>query len=537
MATQEAPAFTLRTERNLVLVRVVVRDHRGQAVASLHKEDFHLFDNGKPQTISHFSVEGAQPAKPAASAPSAPAGNQEPLTATVLPQRFIGLLYDDVHASFDNLVRTRNAAEHYLATAFQPGERVGIFSSSGQVVQDFTDDRDKLERALDRLQPRPVAAQETCPDISVYQAHLIVDQQDQFALQLAAQSVVVCRCGGSTLACPNPQGEAEASARQILELDENQSQYSLRGLESLIRRMALSPGQRSIVLISPGFFAENMLFDVDQVIDRALRAGVVINTLDSQGLVAEAPDGDASVTHDTLDLSGQRMQFQSASRIVNQDVLSALASDTGGAFFHDNNDLDGGFRKLASPPGAYYVLAFSPLSMKYDGRFHKLKVQLDDRTLSLEARRGYYAPRKASDPAEQAEEDIREALFSQETLNELPVDVHTQFFKVSDTEASLSILAHLDARALRFRKQDQRSCDDLRFVSILFDRDGNYVTGAQKLVTLRLRDATLERLLRSGIAVKTSFKVKPGDYVVREVVRDGEGGHVSGLSKPVEIPF
>ncbi|HKS94733.1 MAG TPA: VWA domain-containing protein, partial [Terriglobia bacterium] len=347
----------------------------------------------------------------------------------------------------------------------------------------------------------------------------------------------VCRCNGDAQRCPNPQADAQAAARMTLERDENQSRYSLRGLDGLVRRMALSLGQRTIVMISPGFFSENILFEIDQVADRALRAGVVINTLDSRGLVALVPGGDASESHDTLDVTGLRMQYATQSLIVNQDVLSALASDTGGLFFHDNNDLDGGFLKLASPPGVYYVLAFSPLNMKYDGRFHKIKLQLADRSLTLQARRGYYAPRHAADPQQQAEDDIKEAMFSQETLKELPVDVHTQFFKTSDTEANLSVLAHLDVHTLHFRKQEQRNCQDLRFVSILFDRDGNYVKGEEKQVTLRLRDTTLERVLASGITVKTSFKVKPGDYMVREVVRDGEDGHVAGLSSAVEIPY
>lgn len=547
ISTRQEPVFTLHTERNLVLVRVVVRDNKGQAVGSLHKQDFRLFDNGKPQAIAQFAVEGRE-AKQAPGNPPAAAASQENAAQARLEaaraQRFIALYYDDVHTVFEDVVRTRDAAEHFLASSVQPGDRVGVFTSSGQVVQDFTDNRDKLAQALLRLRPRPVVPVELdpCPDITAYTAHLMVDQNDPSAIEYATWSVIECECGGNPASCPNPQGTAMAAATRILQQDEMRSGYSLRGLEALIRRMALSPGQRGIVMISPGFFDENLHSVVDQVIDRALRAGVVISALDSQGLVALVPGGDAAHKADFLagrpDLMSLRYQYQRVELSANSDVMAQLAGDTGGVFFHNSNDYDGGFRKVAATPSVYYVLAFSPENLKYDGRFHKLKVELVEvRGLSLQARRGYYAPHKALDPQQQADDDIEQAVLSEQTLAELPLDVHTQFFKTSDTAANLSVLAHLDLHALRFRKDAERSADDVTFVTVVFDRDGNYVDGQKRVVALRLRDATLAKLLASGITVKASFKVKLGDYMVREVVRDAEGGRLSGLSKAVEIPF
>ncbi len=38
-------------------MRAVVRDSQGHAVGNLHKEDFQVFDKGKPQVISQFEVE------------------------------------------------------------------------------------------------------------------------------------------------------------------------------------------------------------------------------------------------------------------------------------------------------------------------------------------------------------------------------------------------------------------------------------------------------------------------------------------------
>jgi VWFA-related protein len=541
------PSFRFEVQRNLVLVRVVVRDSRGQPVGTLRKEDFLLFDGGKRQTISQFTLEGPE-AKPEASKTAAtPEQAGDEADAKLLAstaRRFVALYYDDVHTRFEDVVRTRDAAERYLASSLQPSDRVGVFTSSGQVVQDFTDNRDKLREALARLRPRPVVPRETdpCPDISAYQAHLMVDQNDPFAIEMATQNVIECLCHGDARHCPGPQQYAMAAATRVLSSDETQSEYSLRGLEALVRLIAVSPGQRNIVLISPGFYSESLHYHIGEIIERALHAGVIVNALDSQGLVALVPGGDATVRGSLpigrADLLALKVNYDTTSLQADQDVMAQFAADTGGVFFHNNNDYDAGFRKVVAAPGVYYLLAFSPDNLKFDGKFHKIRVQLASaRGLNLQARRGYYAPKKALDPQQRAEEDIKEAAFSQETLEEVPLGIRTQFFKISEAEAELSVLAHLDLHALRFRKDAERNLEDLTFVSVVFDRDGNFVDGKEEHVALKLRGTTLEKLMQTGITIKTDFKVKPGTYVVREVVRDGEEGHISGVSRPVEIPF
>src|SRR5581483_2124618 len=134
--------------------------------------------------------------------------------------------------------------------------------------------------------------------------------------------------------------------------------------------------------------------------------------------------------------------------------------------------------------------------------------------LNIPARKGYYAPKKLSSAEETAKEEIQEALFSREEMSELPVELHTQFFK-GDKDATLVVISRMDAGKLRFRKADGRNYNTLTIVSGIFDRNGNFVSGMQKTVDLRLRDQTLERLTKDGMAVRTNFTVQPGTYMVR----------------------
>jgi hypothetical protein len=192
---------------------------------------------------------------------------------------------------------------------------------------------------------------------------------------------------------------------------------------------------------------------------------------------------------------------------------------------------------VAARPEFIYVLGFSPQNLKLDGTFHALKVSLKEAKFSLQARRGYYAPKHLADEQETAKEEVQDALFSREEMRDIPVELHTQFFKTSPEDAKLAVLVRVDIKHLRFRKENGRNRDDLTVVAGLFDHNGNLVTGNQKTVEMRLRDQTLESRLGSGITIRNSFDVKAGSYLIRLVVRDSEGQEMAAANGAVEIPF
>src|SRR5271165_4251859 len=158
---------TFSSKVNLVIVPVVVRDRTDKAVAGLKQEDFQLFDKGKPQTITKFSVEQTGGAAPgsglmAKDVLGKPTSDQSP---SVLPGHYLLYLFDDVHLEFGDLVQVRTAALKYVSSSLTPTDRAAIFTTSGQGMQDFTDDKEKLREALLRLQPRPIARSsfQDCP--------------------------------------------------------------------------------------------------------------------------------------------------------------------------------------------------------------------------------------------------------------------------------------------------------------------------------------------------------------------------------------
>jgi VWFA-related protein len=539
LSAHDEPA-SFKSRVNLVTVPVVVRDAAGHAVGNLSKEDFQLFDKGKPQVISRFNVERRERAPTTElTANGTPAPSETGTPHPEVPQQFVAYLFDDVHLDFADLVRVRNAADRNILATLGPETRIAIFTTSGQGNLDFTDDRIALHQAIMALRPHSLARTSVaeCPDVSYYMADLIVNNSDPQALQAATLETIACENLDPKTMMQVAERLARSAAQRRLQSGEQETHVAFTVIRDVVRRISVMPGQRMILLTSPGFL---VLTDVrpeeTDVLERAVHANVVINSLDGRGLYTDSPAGDIAKPQYDPDATRLKSQYdQSASR-ANADIMAELAYGTGGNFYENSNDLDRGYRQLASAPEFVYMLSFSPQNLKLDGSFHRLKVTVRAQKLALQARRGYYAPTHAADPVDTAKQEIAEALYSQEEIHELPVDLHTQFFKSSETDAKLSVLAHLDLKRIQFRKAQGRNNEELTIVAALFDRNGNYIKGTQKDLKLHLRDETLAARLDSGLTVKTSFDVKPGSYLVRLVVRDGEAQQMAAASGAVEIP-
>ena len=539
-------AAKLRVNVRLVLARVVVRDARGQTIGGLHKEDFEISDNGKKQVISNFDAESplTAPATTEANAAGvASTGGAAPVQ-NVFPVHYIAYLFDDLFLDFGNLARVREAALKRIAT-LAPTDRVAVFTTSGQSVLDFTDDRAKLKQVINGIRPDTRRGKELtqCPLLTFYMADQIVNKNDPNVLQTGVNDYIVC-ARLPQQAWNSASEVVREMATQLFNVSQEDSRMALRVLNDVVRRMAPLPGQRSLVLVSPGFLTPQLEYDYGQLIDKALRAQVVISSLDARGLYVTVPGGDASQEgRPEISLPGQanlpasRAMLDVDSASTESEILSVLAYSTGGVLFQNNNDMDEGFRRVSGTPEFYYILGFTPQSLKTDGKFHTLKVSLTNRQkYDIQARRGYYAPKHEVDAAEEAKHEIEDEVFSSEELHELPVALLTEFFKPSDETAKLTVLARVDVKRLHYKQSSDRNVNDLTVVTAVFDRNGNFLKADQKIVQMRWKSETLQAKLAAGITLRASFDVTPGKYLVRVVARDSEQQVMSAENGAVEIP-
>lgn len=536
IVSHDSPA-TFKVRVNFVSVRAVVRDSNGKVITDLKKEDFQLADNRKLQVISNFSVETPGSHVPTVKLDAgSPTGPSEgvPVKTPGLPQRFVSLFFDDLHLSTQDAMLSQQAARK-LFGAMQTDDRLAIFTTSGQVQQEFTADREKLKETLQRIVPRPLSdpGAGDCPPMTFYEAYQIVEVNDPTALQVATADAAAC--SGSS------QGAAQLAqmtAQRELSAGESEMHFSFRNLDALIGRMKALPGQRIIVMMSPGFFVTPSMRESGDIIETATKANVVINTIDARGLyVSSIFDASTNRLGGNPATSGIRAQFITTEESIQNDVLAEFADGTGGTFFHNRNDIDQGLLQAAQEPEVSYVLGFSPQNLKLDGKYHHLKVTLTGKQKwNVQARHGYFAPRGGVDPAVLAKEEIQQAVFSQEELQDLPLDCQTQFFK-GEKGARLAVVAHVTTKGLKFARDAGRSKNTLTVATAIFDENGNLVTGVEKIIDMRLRDATLERINRSGISIKSTFDVQPGTFLVRIVVRDSEGAQMAAMNRGVVIPY
>jgi len=586
---ENQPAVHLQVESNLVVVRVVVRDAQGRPVDGLKKGDFRVFDRGKEQTISQFEAES-----PASSAEAPVSGATGAEVAEAGGERLLALYFDTLDTTSDEMLQARDAADQYLTQGLGPNDRVAVLTTE-KVLTDFTADRGKIHDALFQLEAsagtRPRV--HNCPDLSDYEAEQILQTTDVHSDAWMTAWAEARTCPVSSVASnsdsPFPDQRAmvaiQMMARKIEDQSRAQTLSNLDGLRQVVEYLARRPGERAVLLISPGFLSQDEQYQLDRIIDVALRSQVVIDSLDPKGLKLETREGDASRSSTVLAdprATQSRQNLDAAKQFAGADVLAEVAQGTGGEFIHNENDLRTGFEALAGERGRY-VLAFAPTEMKRDGKFHTLKVTLAEKRTgyTLEARRGYFVPKegdeakaaeeanavqpstgeaaaqparpelttrpatgdyqaqpslRASSPEQQEETQIKQALESQAPMDQLGIGIAVSTGAGNGGNGTLSVLTHLKAETLPLKKDNGHNLNDLTFVTGIFDSNNKVVEVREKQAKLNLTDDQLPELVQNGVEVVSKFQLKPGTYRLRVIVTESDEHRIAVVSRSVTVP-
>jgi VWFA-related protein len=559
------PAPILKVESNAVEIGAVVHDSKGHIVPGLKQSDFKIYDDGKEQAISAFSVEThltlaevrrAAAAGGPANAPSRP--------------RYVALFFDDLNTTFGDIRHVQLAAENFVKTGVGPNDKVALFTSSGSQTIDFTPNAPEIISAIENLKFRGRSiASPGCPHIAPYDAYEIATGPLPPIGASAASSAEVangpvlppgtgsptfetivneawkCNCYDETnleTSCVTQQEQLVLTeSKQMWSSIRQMSQDTLNSIQAVVDYLAKRPGDRVLVLASSGFMTPTLETEVDSMVDNALRAGVVINALDAKGLFTEFPnqsqmEAEDVDTEDTVAVhEAERFTPQMTSLT---GAMVDFAVGTGGRIFRNRNDLTAGYYSLAAAPSTEYLLGFEPDKAKLNGAFHKLKVEVNlPGKFDVESRPGYFAV-KREEPipaAPTTQEIIDQQVKASADVATAPATASYELRRTASGAQELVAEFHVDLKNLPVMQQQDRTIGDMVFVAALFDSKGAYVEGKEAQMSLALKANTLAQLSKTGIDASMVLPVSSGAYRLRLVMRENIKGELIAQSDSVAV--
>ena len=328
------------------------------------------------------------------------------------------------------------------------------------------------------------------------------------------------------------------------------AQRALSVIESVVRGLSPLTGRKVVVLASDGFLIglgalESTAFDIRAIADAATRAGVVLYSLDTRGLVAEPPGGAASFQGPgVLTAPGARASLQARSIEALRQGMNALAVDTGGFLVKNSNDIGQGLGRILRDNESYYLLAYEPTNTARDGQFRKIQVRLRGRSeLRARTRTGYFAPdeRKAASGASggesSREHEIAQALGSLFPLQDLPLQAVADFISLPPQGLQAVVKIHVDLRNVPFERAEDRYRANLEVAGAVYDESGKLVGEvAGERAALNLTPETYVRTVADGLTLQRSVPLTPGLYQVRLAAREASRSLLGSTSLWVEIP-
>src|SRR6201996_377409 len=408
-------AFTLKVNSDLVLTNVVVRDKKtGAVVRGLKASDFQVLENGKPQSLVSFDFEAVDQAAPLNEAtingksPNNIMGsmNRNVTSEQLRNHRLIVMFFDITSMQPEDLDRAQEAARNYITKQMHPADLVAVVSldQSLSLDQDFTANKQLLLNA-----------------VNAYSG----TQQSGF--QSGATSTT------------NQVEDTTAFTPDEQEYNDVNTDRELFAFEDIAHSLAYINEKKSLLYFSGGIQRDGIenQASLHAAINASVRANLSIYSVDTRGLEAISPLGDASTgsLRGTSGYNGAALQNNLDSNFNTQEVMATLSSDTGGKAFFDSNDFSPAFQRIQQDTSAYYVIGFRSTDTAKDGRYRRLSIKINRPNVRLEYRPGYYAPADYK----HANRDERERQLQEQLASDLPatdVELYLQaYYFRSDTGA------------------------------------------------------------------------------------------------------
>ena len=536
---QEPPAVTFKVEVNYVEVGAVVTDAQGNFVRTLSKDDFQIFEDGKPQKMSTYSLvdvplERTEPARRSGGA--APVEPDVVSNATPFQGRLYLVVLDDLHTDVSRSPLVRAAVRRFIQLNLADNDLAAVVATSGRLegAQTFTSNRRLLLQVVDTFIGRKLRS-------------AVLEKLDDYRQQM-------------DMTGQNPV-QAGKTINDALDVERGQeARTTLLNLRNLAEALSNLHGRRkAMIYVSEGIdytttnYEENreiagnarlgapIDLDLREVILAASRANVSIYGIDPRGLTNQ---GDTEIEigyvpddpNQRLDASGLLDELRAA-----QDNLRVLSDQTGGFASVNSNDLGTAFNRIVRDNTSYYMLGYYPSNEKRDGKFHKIEVRVNKPGLRVRARKGYVALPKAGPalthvPVSEGSPDLAEALSRPIQTSGLTLHANAVAFRATAPNASLAISILADGHGFKFSQKDGWSEDRLEVSVRAIDAGGTIRGGEHFDMNIRIRPENVQTFSTTGFRAVSKIDVPPGKYELHIGVREAGEGSVGTIYSEVEVP-
>jgi len=517
----QRPVF--RTGTELVLVNVVVRDRNGAVVRGLTQDDFAITEDDKPQTITSFDFEELDREEPLASEPQQPVLEKRPASARPLAapveapapvkidmhgRRLIVLFFDLSSMQPEEIDRAVKAAHEYVDQKLSPADLIAVasFSTSLRVDQDFTAEREVLDKAVDAFGSASGQGFEE----------------------------------GMTGDAEGTPDSGAAFTPDDTEFNIFNTDRRLDALQSLSNALSGIEQKKSVIYFSSGMSqsgSDNQV-ELRRTIDRANRANVSIYAADMRGLVANVPGGDATQasTRGVAAFSGASVSNRISRLGASQETLTTMAEDTGGRAFFDSNAFGDVFQRVVADTSAYYVLGYSSTNPARDGRFRRIKVRLAKRPeWKMEHRSGYYAPRDfAHSTRDDREQQLQDQLMSDLSATDLSAYVSIAYFRLTDNRFFVPISVVVPGYQVPFTHATDKNKSTIDVLGVVRDEQRRPVGRVRDTVKIAVEGT--DDLKRKTVQYESGMELPPGKYHLKFVVRENQNGTTGSYETDIAVP-
>ncbi len=512
---QPDAGYVMRINSDLVLTNVVARDSKtGEVVRGLKQSDFTVLENGKSQQIVSFDFQSVDMATPLSEATVSGlamgnSGNKAVVVAKpeeLRNHRLIVMFFDLTSMQPEDIDRCVEAARDFLKTKLQAADLVALVSLGDtlKVDQDFTANKDALMQ-----------------EVGIYNG----TESQGFAQGANANSNQVEDTTGYT------PDESEYN-----DLNTDRELFALRAISKSLERIT---EKKSLLYFSGGISRDGIenQASLRAAINAAVRANLAIYSVDTRGLQAVSPLGDASTGNlrGTGGYNGASLNNSMQQNFATQEVMATLSNDTGGKAFFDSNDFAPAFAQVQKDTSAYYAIGFHSTNPARDGKYRKLTIKINKPGIKIEYRPGYYAPADFQHSGkEDRERELEEQLGSDLPATDMAIYMDAMYFRLDDNRYYVPVSLIVPGSQIPFVKGSDKDKATLDIIGAVIDEAKRPIGRARETVKLNLDSAQQAR--QKNIQYNTSFNLPPGKYQIKFLVRENQTGHMGSFVADVTLP-